>query len=512
MMNCSGERSAAGRWLGALLGCVLLPAPVGAGPPEKPEAAAVDAVIRDALKAWGVPGAAVAVVRNDEVIYLKGHGLREVGRDRPVTPDSVFPLASCTKAFTTAAMARLVDEGKLGWDDPVRKHLPWFHLSDPLADREVTLRDLVTHRTGLRDHMMLWYRAPWKQEEIVRRAGLLPLDRPFRTTFQYQSTMFTAAGLAAGAAAHTTWADLIRTRLLDPLEMTGASLTTVAAEKAPDRAMPHRRGAGGKLEVLAWYPQEEPTPAGSLNAGARDLAKWLRFQLAEGRYDGKRLVTADTLRETHTPQMALPLEGLNRDLNPETNLMSYGMAWLIQDYRGRLMLSHAGAIDGFRAQLILLPKDGLGIALLCNLHQSRINLALGNSLVDLLLGLPKKDWNAYFLGVVKKEQAAARARAEERRAQRRPGAKPSLDLSAYAGTYEHPAYGTARVTVEHGGLVLRWSSFTCPLEHSRDDAFTARDDDLGDAVVTFGLGLNGTVASMKVAEPLGVEFKSVPGK
>jgi CubicO group peptidase (beta-lactamase class C family) len=324
--------------------------------------------------------------------------------------------------------------------------------------------------------------------------------------------MFTAAGLAAASAAGTTWADLVRTRLLDPLGMTGASLTTPEAERAPDRAMPHRRGREGKLEVLAWYPQEEPNPAGSLNATARDLAKWLRFQLAEGSYDGKRLVAADALRQTHTPQMALPMEGINRDLNPETNLMSYGMAWLIQDYRGRLMLSHAGAIDGFRAQLILLPKERLGIALLCNLHQSRINLALGNSLVDLFLGLPKKDWNAYYMGVVKKEQAAARARAEERRARRRPDTKPSLELAAYAGTYEHPAYGSARVIVEGGGLVLLWSSFKCALEHYHDDAFTAPDDDLGGAVVTFVPGPNRTVAAMKVAEPLGVEFRRVPRK
>ena len=150
------------------------------------------------------------MVRNGEVRYLKGHGLCEAGSDRPVTPDTVFPLASCTKAFTTTVMAMLVDEGKMAWDDPVRKHLDWFHLSDPLADRDVTLRDLVTHRTGVRSHDMLWYRSPLKQEEIVRRVGLLPLDRPFRTTFQYQSTMFTAAGLAAGWPRLALWADLVR--------------------------------------------------------------------------------------------------------------------------------------------------------------------------------------------------------------------------------------------------------------------------------------------------------------
>jgi len=278
------------RWFGSLLALLLCGTAVCAAPPATPDSATVDAVIRDALKTWNVPGAAVAVVHGDEVIYLKGHGLRESGSDRPVTADTVFPLASCTKCFTTTVMAMLVDEGKMAWDDPVRKHLDWFHLSDPLADRDVTLRDLVTHRTGVAGHDLLWYRSPLSQEEIVRRVGRLPLVKPFRTTFLYQSTMFTAAGLASGAAAKTTWADLVRKRIFEPLEMTGASLTTTEAEKVPARAMPHRLDPNGKPAVMAWYPQETPDPAGSINASARDLTKWLSFQLGEGRYRGKRLV------------------------------------------------------------------------------------------------------------------------------------------------------------------------------------------------------------------------------
>jgi CubicO group peptidase (beta-lactamase class C family) len=492
-----------------LVGLLLLPlfaVPVCAATPAKPDSAIVDAAIRDALKAWGVPGASVAVVRNGEVIYLKGHGVREAGSDRPMTPDTIFPLASCTKAFTTTVMAMLVDEGKMSWDDPVRKHLDWFHLSDPLADRDVRLRDLVTHRTGVRSHDLLWYRSPLKQEELVRRVGLLPLDQPFRTTFQYQSTMFTAAGLAAGAAAKTTWADLVRQRLLVPLEMTGASLTTTEAEKTADRAMPHRPGSDGKPDVIAWYPQETPDPAGSLNASARDLTKWLIFHLDEGRYRGKRLVSAEALHETHTPQIVLPADGINRDLNPETHQSSYGMAWRIQDYRRTLLLSHAGAIDGFRAQIILLPREKVGIALLCNMNQSRINLALGNTLIDLFLGLPKRDWNAYFLDVVKKERAEAAARIKKRLGQRDPNAKPSLPLAAYVGSYEHPAYGQARVTAEDGSLVLRWSSFRWPLEHVQHDTFLVREDAFGEADVTFSTEA-AKVVSMNIGLPLGVTFK-----
>jgi CubicO group peptidase (beta-lactamase class C family) len=468
--------------------------------------AAIDSLVKEALQSWEVPGAAVAIVRDDQVIYLKGHGVKELGKDVPVTPDTVFPIGSCTKAFTTAAMALLVDDGKMHWDDPVRKHLPFFRLADPLADASVTLRDLVTHRTGVASHDLLWYRAPWSAEERVRRVGLLPLDRPFRTTFQYQSVMFTAAGLAVGNAAQSSWADFVQKRLLKPLGMTGASLTTTAAEKAPDRASPHRRVKPGQIDVIRWYPMEEPDPAGSLNASAADLAKWLRFQLGDGTFDGKRLVSAEGLGETHTPQIVQRLEGATRAYHPETNQMSYGMGWVIQDYRGRLLVSHAGAIDGFRAHITLVPKAKLGIVLLNNLDQTRMNLALSNSLVDLLLGLPGKDWNRIIQEAVKQEAEAAAAQQREREAKRHHGTKPSHELAAYAGAYEHPAYGTARVSVKNGGLVLEWGSFTCPLEHFHYDTFTALNPVLGNAPVVFTLGADGEVATMKVLGPMNAQF------
>ncbi len=477
-----------------------------AAPPVNPDAAVVDAAIRDALKAWGVPGVSVVIVRDDKVIYLQGHGLRKSSSDKSVTADTVFPLASCTKAFTTTVMAMLVDDGKLQWDDPVRKHLDWFRLGDALADRDVTLRDLVTHRTGLRSHDYLWYRAPWSLEESVRRAGRLPLDKPFRSAFQYQSTMFVAAGLAAGSAGKSTWADLVQTRLLDPLEMKNASLTTTAAEKAVDRASGHRRGVDGKPEIVPWYPQEAPDPAGSLNASGRDLGNWLRFQLAEGSYNGKRLVSAESLRETHTPQFALRVEGTQREMNPETILMNYAMGWLIQDYHGHRLVSHAGAIDGFRAAVMMAPDDRFGVAILCNLEQTRMTLALGNTLLDLFLGAAKKDWNAHYLALLKKDQDAARAQIEARLKKRQPGTKPSHDLTAYAGTYEHAAYGTARVEVEDGNLVLRWSSFKGPLEHFHYDTFLIGNEHLIGTMATFATGADGKVKSMEMTEPVGVVF------
>jgi CubicO group peptidase (beta-lactamase class C family) len=481
-----------------------------AGPAFDP--AAIDALVHDALRAWQVPGVAVAIIRDGEVIYLKGHGVKELGKNDPVTPDTLFPIASCTKAFTTTAMAMLVDEGKMAWDDPVPKHVDYFHLSDPLADANVTLRDLVTHRTGVRGHELLWYRSPWTQEEIIRKIGLVKLDRPFRSSFHYQTTMFTTAGHAVASAAKMPWAEVVQKRILDPLEMTATRFTTTDIDKTPDHATPHRRNRLGNAEPIAWYKIDVPEPAGSINTTARDLSKWARFHLGDGTWNGKRLVSTASFAEPHTPQNIIRMEGPAKAQNPETLQMSYGMAWVIQDYRGHLLIGHAGAIDGFRAHLALLPRDRLGIVLLNNLHETRMNQALANSLIDLLLGTGKRDWNAFHLALVKKDMEAAQARFLEREAKRDHGTKPSRELTAYIGRYEDPAYGTAEIALEEGTLVWKWSTFRCPLRHFHHDTFTIDNDLLNGVQAQFTLGPDGEVTTLRVEEPLGVEFRKVkPG-
>jgi CubicO group peptidase (beta-lactamase class C family) len=476
--------------------------------PQSADTRAIDAIVRDALKAWRVPGAAVAVVRSNEVIYLKGFGVKELGGDEPVTPDTLFPIASCTKAFTTAAMAMLVDEGKMAWDDPVRKHVSYFHLADPLADAQVTLRDLVTHRTGLGSHDLLWYRSPWSREEAIRRIGRAPLKHSFRSTFEYQSTMFTAAGAAVESAAGQKWEDFIKKRIFTPLGMTGAFFTSRAAERA-DHASPHRENSRGQIEVIPFYPLDHPDPAGSIHAGARDLSQWVRFQLGTGTFNGKRLVSTKNLAETHSPQMIIRLEGQAKDMNPDTHFLNYGMGWVLQDYRGQFLVSHAGAIDGFRVHITLVPDAGLGLVLLNNLHRTQMNLALSNQLVDHLLGLSRRDWNQYMIDQVKKAETIALNRLREREAKRRPGTRPSQDLATYAGTYEDPAYGTATVALVNGGLIWKWSTFTAPLEHFENNTFTVASDLIGRPQLTFTLGPDGAVATMKFHEALEAEFTKV---
>ncbi len=266
---------------------------------EPPDSTVIDGILDETLKAWHAPGIAVAVVREGKTVYF-ARGVRERGGDKLVTPNTLFAIGSCTKAFTATALAILVDEGKADWDDPVRKHLPWFRLDDPLADRDVRLRDLLCHRIGLARHDLLWYRAPWSVEESVRRMAFLSRSSSFRSKYEYNNLAYLAAGLAISSAAKKPWHEFVRERLLQPLHMNGVVFTSGEARKAPDHASPHGHDASGNVEVIPWYDDDRQIRAsGSIKASVRDLSRWLRFQLAEGVHDGRRLVSADALHETH---------------------------------------------------------------------------------------------------------------------------------------------------------------------------------------------------------------------
>ncbi len=459
------------------------------------DAQSIDALVKDTLNQWRVPGLALAIVHNDRVIYLKGHGVRELGRPESVSADTNFPLASCTKPFTSLAVAMLVGDGKMAWDEPVRKHVPFFHLADPLADADVTIRDLLCHRTGVGGHELLWYKAPWGLEERIRKIGKVELEDSFRTRFHYQTILFGAAGYAAGNAAGSDWGTLVQRRILEPLGMKASK--PIFPRDAPDQASPHRQNARGKVEPIARYPLDQADPAGSLHASARDLTRFLRFELGDGTWQGQRLLPAEVLHERQRPQMVIRREGFAEVMNPVTVQISYGLGWILQDYRGRLLLQHGGAIDGFRAHLSLVPEAKVGIALLNNLDRGFMNLALSNILIDHLLGLPYRDWNAYYLDIQTKDQANEKERSRLLRADRKPGAKPSLPLPAYAGKFTDTAYGTCTITVDKGLLNWSWGDWHCPLEYLEEDTFVANAEGLVDGSAEFRVEGN-QVVSVKI--------------
>jgi CubicO group peptidase (beta-lactamase class C family) len=457
----------------------------------------VDVLVAESLRAWDVPGAAVVVVKDDQVLALKGYGLKRLGNPVPVTADTVFPLASCSKAFTTTLIAMFADDGRIGWDDPVRKHLPTFRLSDPHADALVTIRDIVSHRTGVGQHDLIWYRAPWNLSEVIRRAAHLPVEKPFRGAFQYSSVMVAAAGRAVANRADQPWEELVRDRITGPLGMKGVTFTTAdPAFKAADLPTGYRRTKTGKLEPMRRYETTEPNPAGSINCTPRDMVPWLRFHLADGVHAGKRLVSEANLNETKTPHVPLKIDAAIRRLNPDTVQMTYGLGWLIYDYRGKRVLAHGGKIDGFRTQVTLLPDERIGIALFHNVHDINMNQALGNKIVDHLLGLPAKDWDRVFLDAAKVEEAERRAAAAKRTKERRADVKPTLPPVGYEGTYEEAAYGSARVRHDAGKLVWEWSSFRCPLEQWEGEAFRITDGFFEDQLVEFKV-VNGKPAAAR---------------
>lgn len=468
---------------------------------------AIDRLVDASLAAWDVPGAAVVIVNRNRPLYEKGFGVCKLGEAVPVTPDTSFPLASCTKAFTTTLGAMLSDDGKLHWDDPVRKHIAWFHLADPLADGDVRLRDLALHRTGLATHDFLWYRAPWSLKSAVERTARLPLAKPFRTEFQYQNMTMAAVGLATESAAGQPWKDLVRTRLFEPLGMRTATATAPPA--GTPRASPHRPDAAGRLQVIKPYEPAEPNPAGSIHASARDLAPWLMFHLSDGQFGGKRLVSADAFAELHTPQMLQRIDALTAATHPNTLQMSYALGWVVMDYRGQLIWAHTGAIDGYRAQIALAPQSGLGIAVLSNRHQTRMNLALINNLLDRLVNLSTRDWDGYLKAVVEQDDRGHHARREHRDRLKDPGGRPPRPLADYAGLYHNASYGDAEIIEASGRLEWQWNQFRFPLGYHHGNEFDVRDDDLRDPVVHF-VEKDGRVVGYQMFD---VEFRRqvIPG-
>jgi CubicO group peptidase (beta-lactamase class C family) len=463
------------------------------------DAAAIDRIMAASMSQWHVPGAALAVVENDKVVYLKAYGVKELGSGAPVTPDTLFNIASMTKAFTATAMAMLVDEGKLDWDDPVRKHLPYFRLSDPCADSMVTLRDLLSHRTGLVGYDALWDDSLLGREEIIRRMASARPARAFRSTYRYNNIMFIAAGEAVAAAAGRSWDSFVQTRLLDPLGMTETRLT-LAGYTASDHAIGYRwDGSTAAVTPYGLVDDSNLGPAGAIKSSARDMAQWVRFHLANGIIDGKRLVSAEALGETKQPNSVVRLGPSDQTAGtPVTHLDSYAMGWGLQDYRGELLVTHGGALNGFRGTVALLPEHNLGFVILDNLGRSGAVTAMRNALLDLLLGTRDlRDWNALLLEEDRKSEAKAETAKRTLLASRVPDTRPSHDLAAYAGTYEEPVFGAAAVTLEGDHLVLRWQRMAIPLEHFHYDTFRAvsPQDDLDDQV-TFRTGADGTIAGM----------------
>jgi CubicO group peptidase (beta-lactamase class C family) len=396
---------------------------------------------RKTMADWKVPGLAVAIVKNGEVVLLEGYGVRDVAGQAPVTPDTLFAIGSATKAFTATALALLVDDGKLAWDKPVREALPAFKLKDPLASERLTPRDLVTHRSGLPRHDLVWYAAPHSREELVSRLEYLEPSADFRARWQYQNLMFMTAGYLAGAVAGTTWEEFVRARIFTPLGMTASNFSVEVSKQSSDFAKPHQE-RDEKVAEIAFRNIDAVGPAGSINSSARDMSRWLLLQTGGGTVGGTRVLSAPGLAELHKPQVVVGESGQD----PEISGTSYALGWFVESYRGYPRVHHGGNIDGFSTMVSFVPREGIGVVAFVNLSGSPVPGIVAQQAIDRLLGLAPIDWSARLMQrreAARKADKAGRAKAAE---ERKPGTRPAHATDEYLGDYEHAAYGVVSVT------------------------------------------------------------------
>ncbi|HVG24549.1 MAG TPA: serine hydrolase [Thermoanaerobaculia bacterium] len=458
----------------------------------------VDRLMNETMRAWQIPGASIAIVQNDQVVFLKGYGTKELGGKEAVTPDTLFQIASTTKAFTSTSLAMLASDKKLDFDDPVRKHVPYFRLSDMCADQAVTLRDIVSHRTGLSRHDELWDDTALTREDVIRALSNIALTKPFRSAYQYQNITFITAGEAVAHAAGMSWDDFVKTRIFAPLKMTN-TVTTDAAWNAADHATGYRFDwKTGAMRPRRGADTTTIGPGGAIKSSARDMANWIRFHLAGGKFEGTQLVDADRLAETKKPHTVIPLEGATGEVNPETQLMAYAMGWNVSDYKGELLVAHAGALNGFRTHVILLPKRNAGMFITINVERGYSLYAMRHAIADLLLtGKTSRDWNAYYLALERKTDEKSEKDKEARLAKRVADTKPTRPLAEYAGVYENPSYGPVTIHAANGGLVLQWQRIDAPLTHYHYDVFDTNAEDV-EETVTFNLDEEQKVKSLTV--------------
>jgi CubicO group peptidase (beta-lactamase class C family) len=512
----SGERAAVGVGVGGAVGGIdglgaasdeiVRPGRVGNAPKG------FDAYAEQALRDWQAPGVAIAVVKNDSVIFARGYGVRELGKPDPVDANTLFGIASTTKAFTAGALGTLVDEKKMAWDDPVTKYLPWFQIEGPYITRELKVRDLLSHRTGLPRGDQLWYASGLTRTEVLHRVRRLEPNWSFRSHYGYQNIMFMAAGEVAAAASGMSWDDLVKTRLFTPLTMTRTRTTIRALPAMQDVAMPHEL-RNDTVYVIPWRNMDNLGPAGSMISSANDLAQWLRMQLGNGVYAGKRVMSDSVVLEMHSPQTVIPIGKQTRELYKDTHFMAYGLGWSLRAYHGRQLGSHGGVIDGMRTEIGMVPEDSLAIVVLANLDGTNLPTALLYRALDAYMGAPARDWSKLLLDARNKSEAESDSSRKAFEADRVPNTHPSLSLESYAGIYSDSMYDDIEVRYDGKSLIATMGpSYTGDLSHWHFDTFKVRwrDPSLGSSYFTFVLGADGKVKDLRV-QRLG-DFQRMPSE
>lgn len=485
---------------------VVIPAPAAAA---KATAYNLDADVKRVLKTFDVPGIAIAIVKDGKVVAAQGYGVRKLGDPAPVTGKTLFEIASNSKAFTAAALAMLVDEGKLKWDDPVTKHVPWFQMNDPYVTGAMSVRDLLTHRSGLglgAGDLMWWPTTTFTSDEIIQGLRHIKLATSFRDRYAYDNLLYIVAGKIIADKAGKPWGDATRERILAPLGMNGTTTSVSAMLQAPDHSAPHSK-IGDKATVVKPMLVENAAGAVGINTNAEDMARWMAMLLNGGKTpDGKQLISAKQVAEMWTQQTPMKIpdpKGQLADTKP--NFYGYGLGFQLRDYRGRKLAMHGGALQGFYSRVVMVPEENLGIAIFTNAENSGSMNALQWRLLDHYFGAPQRDW----IGIIAddeetrhKEELAKLAKASSVRA---PKSSPSLPVASYEGDYRDAWYGLVSIRREGRKQVMHFAKtpdLVGDLEHFQHDTFIVRwrqRNFNADAYVTFALNPDGSIERMKMA-------------
>lgn len=497
------------------------PAPAAAATAVPAQLADFDAYVESARKRFDVPGIAVAIVKDGRIVLEQGWGLRRAGTTTPVTAHTLFAIASNTKAFTSMAISMLADEGKLSLDDRVIDHLPWFRMADPYVTREMRVRDLLAHRSGLglgAGDLLYWPGTTYTGEEVARRLKDVPLTGSFRGQYAYDNILFGVAQQVVEATSGQSFERFVQTRILDPLAMRETRYNADFLKPGDEVATGH-----AAFDFKDVRPLDKPMTwsnvagAGGMYSSVHDMARWMQVQLARGAIDGegegaRRLVGAK--RHAGMWQLVTPIpvpEPAVPELAPlKPNFAGYGEGWFLSDYRGRKLVWHTGGWPGMVSKVTMVPDLGLGVVVLTNAEAGGAFNAITYRVLDAFMDAPRTDWVAAYGAALAKQRGDADASWKKHLAARDSNSRPSLPLAGYAGTYRDPWYGDVVVERDGRGLRMRFTKtpeLTGRLEHWQHDSFIVRWDERwlnADAFVDFDLDHDGAIrgARMQAVSPL----------
>lgn len=456
--------------------------------------------IEDRMNEWSIPGLAIGVVRNREVIFTEGFGNRDFITGTTVDSQSLFPIGSCTKAFTTTAISMLVDEGILNWDTPVKNYLPEFAMNDPVATGQLTLRDIACHRSGLPRHDLSWYAPAENRAERVHRIRYLQPSQPFRSKFQYNNLMYMTAGHVMEQVTGQSWEEFVRLRIFEPLEMTSSNFSVHTTKESVNHAQPYVK-TGLHVHCTDFLDVSAIGPAGSINSNIDDMTNWVSFHLNNGQHGDRRIVSTQGLSETHSPHMVLPIPP---GKNKEIPIQAYALGWGVYSYRGYPLVSHQGGVDGFSSEMSFIPGEDMGLVILTNLEEAQPVLStMSRYIFDRMLGLPEIDWNARHKGHLERKRENEHSNVISHEiANATATAHP---LCSYVGRYHHPGYGDIAVSIQGAFLCITYYKFKYQAHYFREEIFEIEREAVsgGDAstigkFATFYIGSSGYVHSVSI--------------